>query len=320
MAELIASHNLCHAVLALAQTELCEQMAAGAAISEADLRDQRNPQLVRHLLRYLAIRGVLEPDDGSYALTDRGMRLLNETALANLGFYLEAYGHVAQAMPLLLTGEATYGKHVLRDGEALARHCDVLLRHYFTAPVLRALQGSDATFLLDLGCGGGELLIDMCRRRADFRGMGLDISPEAVALARERAAEAGLGDRLAFIVGDAFRPDTWPSDCRQADAISAIGVMHEHFRDGDEAVIHILNRYAALLRDHAKTLILGEPELLYSEGDADLFLVHAFTNQGLPRGPQAWLALLARTDLECRRMVGQPEVGPRFTFYELTAR
>lgn len=56
--------------------------------------------------------------------------------------------------------------------------------------------------IADLGCGGGDVLIDLIAwaRRADIdaTGTGLDASPRAVAYAQARASCAGLGARLDF--------------------------------------------------------------------------------------------------------------------------
>ena len=60
--------------------------------------------------------------------------------------------------------------------------------------------------VLDVGCGSGAVTRDIARR-VGSRGLavGLDPSPELLAVARELAQEAGLGDRVEFREGDARR-------------------------------------------------------------------------------------------------------------------
>jgi SAM-dependent methyltransferase len=318
MPELIGAHHLCHALDALARSGMAERLRSGP-VDEAELISALDPHLAGNLLRYLEIRGVLDRVEGACELTERGRLLVSEVSLAQLGFYLEAYGPVTQRIPEMLAGQSTYGVDVERDGEALGRHCATLFRTFHTPVVLEALRGSGAHHLLDLGCGGGQLLVDLCLHEPELSGIGLDISPGAIEFARDLAERAGVSDRVSFVVGDAFSPQDWPEQCREADSLCAVGVVHEHFRAGEQAVLDILEVYAGLLREGMKTFILGEPEIRYDdeENDADLFLVHIFTAQGFPREHRRWLDLLERSTLRCRRLLYRPDAGPRFGFYDL---
>lgn len=56
--------------------------------------------------------------------------------------------------------------------------------------------------VLDLGTGSGCLLLALLHEFPMASGLGVDISPAAVALARRNAEKLGLGARSEFIVGD----------------------------------------------------------------------------------------------------------------------
>lgn len=58
--------------------------------------------------------------------------------------------------------------------------------------------------VLDAGCGTGALAIEAARRGAEV--VAVDLSGTLLDIARERAASAGVGDRIAFQVGDMARP------------------------------------------------------------------------------------------------------------------
>jgi SAM-dependent methyltransferase len=60
--------------------------------------------------------------------------------------------------------------------------------------------------LLDLGSGDGRIVITAAARRGT-RGVGIEIDPRLVQLARRRAREAGVQDRVRFEVQDLFQTD-----------------------------------------------------------------------------------------------------------------
>ncbi|MEU6083153.1 methyltransferase domain-containing protein [Streptomyces sp. NPDC047108] len=321
MPDLLGALHLCHAVHALATSGLLDRLREGRHSAEDGLLDGTNHRIASNVLRYLALKGVLEEWQGTYRLTRRGTLLTSDIALARLGFYLEAYGPVVQRAGDLMTGEATYGTDVHRSNGPLSRHCGTIFARYYTPIVLEAMRDRGAKRILDLGCGGGQLLVDACLDDPEITGVGLDIAPAAVDVARELASRHGLEDRLEFVVADAFDPTTWPEVCSGAEVITGIGVLHEHFRDGTKAVVDILNAYADALTGESM-LLIGEPEPFYDdrESDSEFFLMHVLTDQGFPVHRTAWFELFEETRLTCRRTLTWATAGPRMCFYDLVAQ
>jgi release factor glutamine methyltransferase len=60
--------------------------------------------------------------------------------------------------------------------------------------------------IIDLGTGTGCLLLALLKEFQSASGIGLDLSPDAAALAKENAARLGFTGRSAFIVGDWTNP------------------------------------------------------------------------------------------------------------------
>jgi release factor glutamine methyltransferase len=56
--------------------------------------------------------------------------------------------------------------------------------------------------VLDLGVGSGAILLAILAERPRAQGLGVDVSEEALAVARENAANLGLADRAALLRGD----------------------------------------------------------------------------------------------------------------------
>ncbi|MCE9616580.1 MAG: peptide chain release factor N(5)-glutamine methyltransferase [Lentisphaerae bacterium] len=65
--------------------------------------------------------------------------------------------------------------------------------------------------IVDVGTGSGCIIVSLAKARPDAHYLAFDISPEALALARENAAELGVADQVTFAhaeLGDAMEPET----------------------------------------------------------------------------------------------------------------
>ena len=69
--------------------------------------------------------------------------------------------------------------------------------------VAEALAGSFAR-VLDLGTGSGCILVTLLAETPGAVGQGIDLSPDALAVAEENARRHGVADRAAFVVSDWF--------------------------------------------------------------------------------------------------------------------
>lgn len=111
----------------------------------------------------------------------------------------------------------------------------------------RRIDLSDASRLLDVAGGSGAFTITLCARFANLRATIIDF-PNVVTVARRYVTEAGIGDRVDFVSGNALDVE-WPS----ADVVlmsyllsavpgSDIRVLLERARDaltpGGQLLIH----------------------------------------------------------------------------------
>jgi release factor glutamine methyltransferase len=67
---------------------------------------------------------------------------------------------------------------------------------------LRDWPETEARSILDLGVGSGAIILALLAERPAAKGLGIDISEEALAVARENAANLGLADRCALLRAD----------------------------------------------------------------------------------------------------------------------
>ncbi|ALL12496.1 peptide chain release factor N(5)-glutamine methyltransferase [Caulobacter henricii] len=68
--------------------------------------------------------------------------------------------------------------------------------------VLKAFPETMAFNMLDLGVGSGTILLAVLAERPAAKGLGIDVSDEALAVARENAASLDLNNRAALLRGD----------------------------------------------------------------------------------------------------------------------
>jgi SAM-dependent methyltransferase len=140
--------------------------------------------------------------------------------------------------------------------------------------------------VLDVGCGPGTITIDLARRVAPGRVIGIDRADQALAAARSAAAEAGV-DTVSFEIGDVYALDL-PD--------GSVDVVHAH------QVLQHLTDPAAALREMARVC---RPGGVIAARDADYA---AFT--WWPEDPRldAWLALYRAC---ARDNNAEPDAGRR---------
>ena len=99
-------------------------------------------------------------------------------------------------------------QHILGEWDFFGRPFRVDRRALVPRPETETLVAAalarqpDARRILDAGTGGGILAISLLLELAGARAVGLDVSPEALALAGQNAARHGVRDRLALVASD----------------------------------------------------------------------------------------------------------------------
>ena len=192
-----------------------------------------------------------------------------------------------------------------------------LLRGY---AAWRAIRLNPCGQAIDLGCGPGDLVIELARRAPHLHVTGVDLSEDMLAQSRKNAARAGLSERVAFRAGDAgqipFENDSldlvistlslhhWEAPPTVLDEIDRV------LRPGGAFMIFDLRRDLALpwwlLIWFATRFVvprairlanepLGSRNAAYTPDEAaELVLASALTGWRITRGP-LWLTIEGRT-------------------------
>ncbi len=87
---------------------------------------------------------------------------------------------------------------------------------YVVMECLRLAKDMPEPRVLDIGTGSGNLAVAVAHKHPGAQVTAIDISPEALAVAKRNAERHGVVDRIRFLAGDLFRP-------LDADAATSIG-------------------------------------------------------------------------------------------------
>jgi ubiquinone/menaquinone biosynthesis C-methylase UbiE len=179
----------------------------------------------REWLEQQAVAGYLACDDATLPAAGRRYRLPDGHAEvlvdADSPYYVAplalALAGIAGVVPRLVQAYrdgggvpyADFGR-ALRDGIAGANR--PMFLHELAGAWLpgvpevdRRLRSAPSARVLDLGCGLGASSVALARAYPRATVLGVDLDEASVAAARVAAAEAGVADRVSFVVGDAAR-------------------------------------------------------------------------------------------------------------------
>lgn len=217
---------------------LFKAMAGAGPLSAEDVvaRSGIHPRYAEEWLSAMVCAGYLEydpqadtfrlPDEHALFLTDRGA----ETYLG--GLFTGLPGLLAMAPRLAAAFETGHGIGFQEFGAGLPEALEMMNRPVYesrlarvwlpTMPqvVERLKAGGRA---IDIGCGTGIVPIVLAKAFPQASIAGLDLDAHSIAIARERARDAGVGERVAFVQRSAADLDTEPG----YDFVSTFDCVHD---------------------------------------------------------------------------------------------
>ncbi len=150
--------------------------------------------------------------------------------------------------------------------------------------------------VLDVGCGWGSFVIHAATHHG-VRGVGITLSDHQAQLARERAREAGVADRLEFRVADYREMSDGPFD-----AIASIGMV-EHV--GEEQIDIYAQRLHGLLKPGGRLLNHGIAKLKdFDTPDEGAFSERFVFPDGVPLPLSRVLRALERAEFTTTHVEG----------------
>lgn len=264
----------------------------GCTLDELIARRDLEPERAAALFDYLAAAGIIAPvDDGVMTLTDLG----------------RAYGEARPWYEMMVGGYGgtflSLGDHLTagtspapREGRYVASgSCGISLHD--AIPLMRGLlasSGRDYRLLVDLGCGSGVYLTELCRDYPGLRAVGIEPDPMGAAEARAWVATQPTADRVRIEQSGAL---DWLAATQDKPDLAVLAfVIHEILgQEGEEGVRTFLT--ALFAASPGLDLVVIDIDLKSADPAAmkhplaqsyynAYFLLHPFTRQRLK--PREW--------------------------------
>lgn len=279
--DLVEDLHLAHALLSLDELGVLSSLQTPTTAARAARAHGLDPRLLHGTLEYLAARtDLIRKQRDRFVVTPA----YAHQARFLLNLYGGTYRRLATQHAQLLRDPSRAA--ALVDKTRYARALDVADPRWFSgmAAFVQQLQLNE---VLDLGCGSGQLLIQLAGARPEFIGWGVERNRATCRVARARITTAGMTRQLRIFEGDAERIQlTVPRAVRdRIKAVTASHVVNDLFQTGSARVVTwlrglrrqlpgrllILNDYYGRLGStvrglHRETLLHDYVQLLSGQG------------------------------------------------------
>ncbi len=291
-----------------------------------------DPMILRSLVEYLLGRGLLAPDGDGFVLSEKGKPYWNYITRGVLTSHMAGYNQLLVHLGPLLRKEMDIDDPTLtRDGRLVAVGSGYALLGSNTIPwILKLIRELGGRYVMDVGSGAGDFLIQLALRWPDGAGVGIDMNGDAVAQARVSAERAGVADRLTFhqarLSAEPMNLDRATLD--RVDTLTAMYLLHEFAgRGGEEAIVAGLAQLSAQFPGRTLLMLEGEradPAALQAKpprtfAQLDYSFIHPISRQGALRSAAEWEALIARAGVTLQKRVpGFAQVPGWVSLYVIT--
>ena len=248
-----------------------EVVNAGAAAQRAGIR----PQVMDGYLRTLERLGLVTAVDGSTPGVRATPALMDR--IHDIGYVIWGF---RACEPLIAHARefardpADAQERYQRDGGFIARAAQWMGERGFYPQTERAILARKPARIVDIGCGGGRLLVKCLTQLPDAQAVGIDLNPKACAQAREAARAAGVADRLTIIERSEESLADDPGPLAGADVIHAAWVFHDLLPHAEATLDRLLSVCASAGPD--VSLVIGEA-VPYADGATEATFSAAFS-------------------------------------------
>jgi SAM-dependent methyltransferase len=278
-----------------------ERITIDTASKELNL----DPAVLRSLVEYLEGWGILAPQGDCFVLSDKGRAYWNYITRGILTSHLAGYNQLLIHLGPLLRKEIDLNDPRLdRAGRLVASGSGYALLGSGTIPwILKLINQIGGTYVMDVGCGAGDFLIQLALRWPDGAGIGVDMNADAIAEATANAERCGVTDRLTFHHArlSAEPMSTGRDILDRVDTLTAMYLLHEFAgRGGTDAIVAGISQLHKQFPGRKLLMLEGEradPAALNATpprtfAQLDYTFIHPLSRQGPLRTPAEWQEII----------------------------
>jgi SAM-dependent methyltransferase len=300
---LVSDAYLAQVLVALWDSGLYEYIREHGSVRIARVAEELNlePLVLQSLIEYLVGWGILAPEGDSYVLSKKGQPYWNYITRGVLTAHLAGYNQLLTNLGPLLRKEIDLNDPRLdRSGRLVASGSGYALLGSGTIPwILKLIKQIGGTYVMDIGCGAGDFLIQLALRWEGGAGVGIDMNSEAIAQAGANAERCGVSDRLSFHHAKlSERPMSIDREILdKVDTLTAMYLLHEFAgRGGPAAITAAISQLRNQFAGRKLLMLEGEradPAALFAApprtfAQLDYSFIHPLSRQGALRTPAEW--------------------------------
>ena len=188
--------------------------------------------------------GMFDRNGSGYALSEKGRSVVEVMR----GWLEICYGYdeVFHSLEGLLRKQKVYGRDLYRRSDFVARGSGEMENLLFFPMANDILNAKGYKRILDLGCGDGAFLRNLCGLNPEVQCFGIDLAPAAVEEGNRALREAGLEGRVSLFALDISKIEQVSGDLKDIDAATVFFVLHELLYFGEDVLLNFLRSFRRL--------------------------------------------------------------------------
>jgi 2-ketoarginine methyltransferase len=231
---------------ALLNVGLIDEMQKQPSVNIEEFAARANLEM--HVLQPLCeafyCLGMFDRNGSGYALSEKGRSVVEVMR----GWLEICYGYdeVFHSLEGLLRKQKVYGRDLYRRSDFVARGSGEMENLLFFPMVNDIINAKGYKRILDLGCGDGAFLRNLCGLNPEVQCFGIDLAPSAVEEGNRALREAGLEGRVSLFALDISKIEQVSGDLKDIDAATVFFVLHELLYFGEDVLLNFLRNFRRL--------------------------------------------------------------------------
>jgi len=244
--EMIRGYLETTTVHALLNVGLIDEMQKKESVDIEEFAARANLEIsvLQPLCESFYCLGMFDRNGNGYSLSEKGRSVVEVMR----GWLEVCYGYseVFHSLEPLLRKEKVYGRDFYRRSDFVARGSGEMENLLFFPMVNDIINANGYKRILDLGCGDGTFLRNLCELNPDVQCFGIDLAPAAVEEGNRILRQAGLENRINLFALDISKIEEVSGALKDIEAATVFFVLHELLYFGEDVLLNFLKNFRRL--------------------------------------------------------------------------